>query len=192
MYNIKDTTTMANRTPKPSGLNIEDMMDDIDKQESIQCETVNLDRQIEKIQDAIRRQEELSNQLTRQTGEMKSASEQMKEFAEKAEEILAEINAAIDEAKNVSITVVVSDKSVATISNLHKQFVEKEKAIICEMEICRKQQIERFRYDFSNTLNSKGFWCSQKTFLWLGVIFFFSVAVIIIELTVWIYTSFHH
>ena len=183
---------MANRTPKPSGLNIEDMMDDIDKQESIQCETVNLARQLEKILDAIRRQEELSNQLTRQTGEMKSASEQMKEFAKKVEEILAEINAAIDEAKNVSITVVVSDKSVATIKNLHEQFVEKEKAVISEMEICRKRQIEEFRYNFSNTLNSKGFWCSPKTFLWLGVIFFFSVAVIIIELTVWIYTSFHH
>lgn len=192
MYNIKDNTTMANRTPKPSGLNIEDMMDDIDKQESIQCETVNLDRQLEKIQDAIKRQEELSNQLARQTGEMKSASEQMKEFAKKAEEILAEINAAIDEAKNVSITVVASDKSVATINSLHKQFIDEEKAVISEMEICRKQQIEGFRCDFSNAINSKGFWCSPKTFLWLGVIFFFSVAVIIIELTVWIYTSFHH
>ena len=48
MYNIKDDTTMANRTPKPSDLNIEGMMDDIDKLESIQNETVNLDRQLEK------------------------------------------------------------------------------------------------------------------------------------------------
>lgn len=180
---------MANRIPKSSGLNIEDMMDDIDKQESIQCETVNLDRQLEKIQDAIKRQEELSMQLARQTREMKSAGEQMKEFAEKAEEILAEINAAIDEAKNVSITVVVSDKSVATINSLHKQFIDEEKAVISEMEICRKQQIDGFRCDFSNAINSKGFWCSTKTFLWLGVIFFFSVAVIIIELTLWIYTN---
>ena len=177
---------MANRNPKPSGLNIEDMMDDIDKQENIQCEIANLDRQLEKIQDAIRRQEELSNQLTRQTGEMKSAGEQMKEFAEKAEEILTEINAAIDEAKSTSITVVVSDKSVATISSLHRQFVEKEKAVISEMEICRKQQIEGFRYDFSNVLNTKGFWCSPKTFLWLALTFFSSVAVIITEIAVWI------
>ncbi|MCH5176310.1 MAG: hypothetical protein J1F40_10540 [Prevotellaceae bacterium] len=183
---------MANRNPKPSGLNIEDMMDDIDKQESIQYETANLDAKLRQIQDAIRRQEELSNQLTRQTGEMKSASEQMKEFAEKAEEILTEINAAIDEAKSTSITVVVSDKSVATINSLHKQFIDEEKAVISEMEICRKLQMDRFRCDFSNAINSKGFWCSSKTFLWLGVIFFFSVAVIIIELTVWIYTSFHH
>lgn len=183
---------MANRNPKPSGLNIEDMMDDIDKQESIQCETANLDTKLRQIQDAIRRQEELSNQLTRQIGEMKSASEQMKEFAKKAEEILAEINAAIDEAKNVSITVVVSDKSVATIKNLHEQFIEEEKSVISKMERSRKQQMDGFRYDFSNTLNSKGFWCSPKTFLWVGAIFFFSVAVIIIELTVWIYTSFHH
>ena len=123
---------------------------------------------------------------------MKSASEQMKEFAKKAEEILAEINAAIDEAKNVSITVVVSDKSVTTIKNLHEQFIEEEKSVISKMERSRKQQMDGFRYDFSNTLNSKGFWCSPKTFLWVGAIFFFSVAVIIIELTVWIYTSFHH
>ena len=163
---------MANRTPKPSGLNIEDMMDDIDKQESIQCETANLDAKLRQIQDAIRRQEELSNQLTRQTGEMKSASEQMKEFAKKVEEILAEINAAIDEAKNVSITVVVSDKSVATIKNLHEQFIEEEKSVISKMERSRKQQMDGFRYDFSNTINSKGFWCSQKTSLWLGLLFF--------------------
>ena len=177
---------MANRIPKTSGLNIEDMIDDIDKQESILCETANLDAKLRQIQDAIRRQEKLSNQLTRQTGEMKSACEQMKEFAKKAEEILAEINAAIDEAKNVSITVVVSDKSVATINSLHKQFIDEEKAVISEMEICRKQQIERFRYDFSNTLNSKGFWCSQKIFLWLALIFFFSIAAIIIKVTMWV------
>ena len=120
---------------------------------------------------------------------MKSASEQMKEFAKKVEEILAEINAAIDEAKNVSITVVVSDKSVATIKNLHEQFIEEEKSVISKMERSRKLQMDGFRCDFSNAINSKGFWCSPKTFLWLGVIFFFSVAVIIIELTVWIYTS---
>ena len=192
MYNIKDNTTMANRTPKPSGLNIEDMMDDIDKQESIQCETANLDAKLRQIQDAIRRQEELSNQLTRQTGEMKSASEQMEKFTKKAEEILAEINAAIDEAKNVSITVVISDKSVAIIKKLHEQFIEEEKAALKELARSRKEQMDGFRCDFSNAINSKGFWCSPKTFLWLGVIFFFSVAVIIIELTVWIYTSFHH
>ena len=178
---------MANRNPKPSGLNIEDMMDDIDKQENIQCEIANFDAKLRQIQDAIRRQEELSNQLTRQTGEMKSAGKQMKEFAEKAEEILSEINAAIDEAKNVSITVVVSDKSVATIKNLHEQFVEKEKAVISEMEICRKQQIEEFRYNFSNTLNSKGFWCSSKTFLWLALTFFSSIGIIIVEITIWLY-----
>ena len=177
---------MANRNPKPSGLNIEDMMDDIDKQESIQCETANLDAKLRQIQDAIRRQEELSNQLTRQTGEMKSAGEQMEMFTKKAEEILAEINAAIDEAKNVSITVVVSDKSVATISSLHKQFIEEEKAALKELARSRKEQTDRFRYDFSNVINSKGFWCSPKTFLWLALIFFSLLAIIIIKITLWV------
>ena len=68
------------------------------------------------------------------------------------------------------------------VTALHEKFMDEEKKALNELSRERKDQIDQFRYDFSNALNQKGFWCSQKAFRWIVGITLLSI-IIIAEIT---------
>ena len=180
---------MTKKYPKPSGLDIEGLMTDIDNSESIQKRSDDLAELLRRTNQAIEKQTKLLGLANDKVEELKECCETLLNVTSNLSIVYEKMKEAIDEARHIKIETSLNDTSIETLNQLHRKFLESEKIQLDALAKSRESQINSFRRNFSEALNEKGFWCSQKTFMWLAGIFFFSVGVTIVEITIWILFS---
>ena len=181
---------MAKNQPKSSGLDIEDVMNDIDNQDELKKESEDLSNQLQEIHSAITQQKYLLKDMQFMTESLEQISKKLDRGAEINKEILGDIQTTISNTHNVQFTATLDDDSVSAINNAYNSFLNNQEKALNEMERDLRTHMSTFHYDLCKALNSKGFWCSQKAFKWLAGIFFASVSIIIAEITLWIAISF--
>ena len=174
---------MAKKQPKSSGLDIEDMMNDIDNQDELKKESEDLSNQLQEIHSAITQQKYLLKDMQFMTESLEQISKKLDRGAEINKEILGDIQTTISNTHNVQFTATLDDDSVSAINNAYNSFLNNQEKALNEMERDLRTHMSTFHYDLCKALNSKGFWCSQKAFKWLAGIFFASISIIIAEIT---------
>lgn len=180
---------MAKKYPKSSGLDIEGLMTDIDNSESIQKRSDDLAELLRRTNQAIENQVKLLGLANDKVEELKECCKALLNVTSNLNSVYEKVNETIEESRRIKIEATLNDTSIEILKQLHRKFMESEKAQLDALAKSRESQINSFRRNFSDALNEKGFWCSQKTFMWLAGIFFFSVGVIIVEITIWILFS---
>ncbi len=181
---------MAKKQPKSSGLDIEDVMNDIDNQDELKKESEDLSNQLQEIHSAITQQKYLLKDMQFMTESLEQISKKLDRGAEINKEILGDIQTTISNTHNVQFTTTLDEDSVSAINKVYDSFLNNQKKVLNEVERDLRTHMSTFHYDLCKALNSKGFWCSQKAFKWLAGIFFASVSIIIAEITLWIAISF--
>lgn len=177
---------MAKKYPKSSGLDIEGLMTDIDNSESIQKRSDDLAELLRRTNQAIENQVKLLGLANDKVEELKECCKALLNVTSNLNIVYEKLNEAIEEAHHIKIEATLNDTSIEILKQLHKKFLESEKTQLDALAKSRESQINSFRRDFSEALNEKGFWCSQKTFMWLAGIFFFSVFTILLEITLFL------
>jgi len=174
---------MATRQPKSSGLNIENMMDDIDKQEEVNKEIIDLREQLEMIHCACKEQKYSIQMVDLAVKTINDTANRLDRLSEIYNRILDEIKESIGRVHNVEFTASLDDNSVTAIKNEYDSFINNQKKALNETDRILRDHLSVFNYELSNVLNNKGFWCSSKTFKWLCGIFLASISIIVAEIT---------
>ena len=177
---------MAKKFPKSSGLDIEGLMTDIDNSESIQKRSDDLAELLRRTNQAIENQVKLLGLANDKVEELKECCKALLTVTSNLNIVYEKLNEAIEEAHHIKIETTLNDTSIEILKQLHRKFLESEKAQLDALAESRESQINSFRRNFSDALNEKGFWCSQKTFMWLAGIFFFSVFTILLAITLYL------
>lgn len=163
---------------------IDALMNGIDNHEENPGEVTETRKILKEITEAIGGRKGLHSLVLQERDSLTDCCVKLLQASSNARSILASLNQAVEEAKKIQIDFDID--SVKTLTALHKKFVEEEKGALNELSRERKEQIDQFRYDFSNILNQKGFWCSQKAFKWIGGISLLSFITIIVKIMLYI------
>ena len=177
---------MAKKYPKSSGLDIEGLMTDIDNSESIQKRSDDLAELLERTNQAIGNQAKLLGLANDKVEELKEFCKTLLRVTSNLTIVYEKLNEAIEESHHIKIETTLNDSSIEILKQLHRKFLESEKAQLDALAKSRESQINNYRSNFSEALNEEGFWCSQKTFMWLAGIFFFSVFTILLVITLYL------
>ena len=159
---------------------IDALMNGIDNHEENPGEVTETRKILKEITDAIGGRKGLHSLVLQERDSLTDCCIKLLQASSNARSILASLNQAVEEAKKIKIDFDID--SVNTLTALHEKFMDEEKKALNELSRERKDQIDQFRYDFSNALNQKGFWCSQKAFRWIVGITLLSI-IIIAEIT---------
>ena len=115
---------MAKKQPKSSGLDIEDVMNDIDNQDELKKESEDLSNQLQEIHSAITQQKNLLKDMQFMTESLEQISKKLDRGAEINKEILGDIQTTISNTHNVQFTATLDDDSVSAINNAYNSFLK--------------------------------------------------------------------
>ena len=144
---------MAKKQPKSSGLDIEDMMNDIDNQDELKKESEDLSNQLQEIHSAITQQKYLLKDMQFMTESLEQISKKLDRGAEINKEILGDIQTTISNTHNVQFTATLDDDSVSAINNAYNSFLNNQEKALNEMERDLRTHMSTFHYDLCKALS---------------------------------------
>ena len=181
---------MTQKNRKTSGLDIENLMNDIDQQKQLEQTThesiVEMNQVLDRITEAIGELSDYKIYLMGIIDYIKNAAERIEICTKRHEKAVRELANTIQEIKNVTIKANLDPKQQERLKMQLETHLTRQKQFHESTDRNLRQRLSVFNDEFKRNLDEKGFWCSHKTLVWLASLFFVSVGTIIVEITWWI------
>lgn len=173
----------------PDG-SIVQVMDIVDSRNDRETELTSLKDDIEQLRRAILDLEEVYATAVTAAVDMDERIESLVDLSVVVEWTSMDIEETLARIRNLRFTAGLDDKAITSIEQMHREFVMKERRELKQLSDREKEILSNHRKELKEVLDTQGFWCSYRTFLWLGGIFIGSLAIIIVAITLWVVMKF--
>ena len=169
----------------PDG-SIVQVMDIVNSRNDRETELTSLKDDIEQLRRAILDLEEVYATAVTAAVDMDERIESLVDLSVVVEWTSMDIEETLARIRDLRFTADLDDKAITSIEQMHREFVMKERRELKQLSDREKEILSNHRKELKEVLDTQGFWCSYRTFLWLGGIFIGSLSIIIVSITLWV------
>ena len=157
---------MKDKLPPKTGLDFGAMMDEIDDQEELKKESEKVKELLEQVKKTASDLETSFETMVIEAFGMDKIALSIQEASWKIKWTLDRIDLALERMNETKYTVLLDDKSVLEVNELHRGLVSDQKLALEEYKLEQKELFSQYKQDLKSIAAGQGVWLSSKAWVW--------------------------